>query len=224
MSASSAVAWSSGPLPVSVVADAVGHRYAPGRGLDPVSFSVASPGVVAITGANGAGKSTLMRALAGLLRPSHGSLRIEWEGRALEPERYRDVVGFASPDLAFYEELTVAENLIFATETRENRADNWRNSLERAGLDERRNDRVQALSSGMKQRLRLAFALLGDPPLLLLDEPGSHLDESGRAIVRDLLDQQRGRGLAVVATNDEREWNLADSRIELRGRRLGDRA
>ncbi len=73
MSASSAVAWSSGPLPVSVVADAVGHRYAPGRGLDPVSFSVASPGVVAITGANGSGKSTLLRIFAGLLRPSHGS-------------------------------------------------------------------------------------------------------------------------------------------------------
>ena len=224
MSASSPAAWSSGPLPVSVVAEQVGHRYAPGRGLDPVSFAIAAPGVVAITGANGAGKSTLMRALAGLLRPSTGRCRIEWEGKPLGPVECRGIMGFASPELSFYEELTVAENLRFAAETRESGADNWRTSLERVGLDGRRDDRVQALSSGMKQRLRLAFALLGEPPLLLLDEPGSHLDESGRAVVRDLLDRQRERGLAVVATNDEREWSLAESRIELRGRRLGDHA
>jgi len=214
----------SAPLPVAVIAEGLGHQYAPGRGLEPVSFAVAAPAVVAITGVNGAGKSTLLRAIAGLLRPSTGSCRVEWAGKPLTHDDLRGAVGFSSPDLAFYEELTVTENLRFAAETRDGNADNLRTSLERVGLDARRDDRVQALSSGMKQRLRLAFALLGAPPILLLDEPGSHLDDSGRAIVRDLLDHHRGRGLAVLATNDEREWSLADTRIELRGRRLGDRA
>jgi heme exporter protein A len=73
----------------------------------------------------------------------------------------------------------------------------------------------------MKQRLRLAFALLHRPPVLLLDEPASHLDEEGRALVARVVDEQRREGLVLVATNDEREWKLAEQRIELRGRGLG---
>ena len=89
------------------------------------------------------------------------------------------------------------------------------------GLESRAHDRVPALSSGMKQRLRIAFALLLKPPVLLLDEPGSHLDDEGRATVARLVDQERPTSLVVIATNDEREWRLAEQRIELRGRGLG---
>ena len=73
----------------------------------------------------------------------------------------------------------------------------------------------------MKQRLRLAFALLHHPPVLLLDEPGSHMDEEGRVMLAGLVDRERSAGLVLIATNDEREWNLAERRIELRGRGLG---
>jgi len=76
---------------------------------------------------------------------------------------------------------------------------------------------VAALSSGMRQRLRLAFALLHRPPILLLDEPGSHLDDEGRALTAAIVAEQRRAGLVLLATNDERESALADSRIELRG-------
>ena len=82
-------------------------------------------------------------------------------------------------------------------------------------------DRVTALSSGMVQRLRLAFALLHRPPVLLLDEPGSHLDDDGRAMVARVVDQERRTGIVLIATNDEREWRLAEQRIELRGSGLG---
>ena len=80
------------------------------------------------------------------------------------------------------------------------------------------------LSSGMKQRLRLAFALLGTPALLLLDEPGSHLDEEGRATVARLVEEEGRTGLVLLATNDEREMRLGAQRIELRRRGLGDPA
>ena len=89
------------------------------------------------------------------------------------------------------------------------------------GLGARARDRVAALSSGMTQRLRLAFALLLRPPLLLLDEPGSHLDEEGRVLVERIVDEEARTGLVVIATNESREWGLAAQRIELRGRGLG---
>jgi heme exporter protein A len=201
----------------------VRHRYGPARGLDPVSFAIASPGVVAVTGANGSGKSTLLRILAGLLRPSGGRLSLSIAGRAVEAAARKWHVGFAAPELAFYDEMTVAENLRFAAEARamSDPAGAVRAALERAMLPGRADDRASALSSGLKQRLRLAFALLGRPPVLLLDEPGSHLDADGHALVRSIVDEHRGAGLVVVATNEEREWRLADQRIELRGSGLG---
>ncbi|MGH7731063.1 MAG: transcriptional regulator, partial [Candidatus Eiseniibacteriota bacterium] len=68
---------------------------------------------------------------------------------------------------------------------------------------------------------RLAFAVLHRPPVLLLDEPGNHMDDEGRAMLAGLVDRERRAGLVLIATNDEREWRLAEQRIELRGRGLG---
>src|SRR5688500_15566669 len=82
-----------------------------GRGLDPVDFELASPGVAAITGVNGSGKSTLLRIVAGLLRATRGACHVAVDGRAIVGPLRRTVAGFAGPELAFYDELTVAENL-----------------------------------------------------------------------------------------------------------------
>lgn len=208
---------------VVLEAQALAHRYAGRRGLEPVSFSVRAPGAVAVCGANGAGKSTLLRIVAGLLRPSHGRLRLAIGGRELPPEARRHVVGLASPELQFYDEFTVLENLRFAGEARGLGAptEAAMRALERVGLESRAHDRVPALSSGMKQRLRLAFAVLGEPPVLMLDEPGSHLDDAGRDAVRALVAEGKRRGLVLVATNEESERRLGDERIELRGGGLG---
>jgi ABC-type multidrug transport system ATPase subunit len=146
----------------------------------------------------------LLRILAGLLRPSGGSSRLALAGKEVAPGDRRTCIGFASPELAFYDELSVAENLRFAAESHGIDAPGRAvdRSLERVQLAASARDRAAALSSGMRQRLRLAFAVLLEPPVLLLDEPGSHLD----------------------ATNDAKESALAEERIELRGRRLGDPA
>jgi heme exporter protein A len=199
------------------------HRYGRRTALEPLSFALTAPGVAAVTGPNGSGKSTLLRIIAGLLRASRGASTLTVGGRVIAPAERRRHVGFASPELAFYDELTVAENLAFVAETRgmEAPAAAASAALERVGLASRADDRVSALSSGMKQRLRLAFAVLHRPPVLLLDEPGSHMDDEGRAMLAGLVDQERGSGLVLIATNDEREWRLAEQRIELRGRGLG---
>jgi len=211
--------------PESVVLEAreVLHRYGPRVGLERVSFRAAAPGVVAIRGANGSGKSTLLRILAGLLRPTEGETALAVDGAETKRSDRSRWIGYAAPDLAFYSELTAAENLRFAAESRgmERPDEAVRQALERVHLESRGEDRVTALSSGMVQRLRLAFALLHRPPVLLMDEPGSFLDEEGRGAWVGLVQAQRRERLIVIATNEEREWTLADESVELRGRGLG---
>ncbi len=214
------------PAPVGAVAPAlalearaVEHRFSPGRGLPAVSFSHAGPGCLAVVGSNGAGKSTLLRLLAGLLRPTAGTLTLTVDGGEVPFPARRRVVGYVSPELSFYDELSVGENLDFVASARglASPAERVRVSLERVGMTARADDRVAALSSGMKQRLRLAFALLHQPPVLLLDEPGSHLDSEGRDVTESIIDGHRRNGLVVLATHDERENQRADSSIRLRG-------
>lgn len=202
--------------------DAVSHRYGPRVALRPVSFEVASPGAVAVTGENGSGKSTLLRILSGLLRPTRGASTIEVGGVALPARERRHHVGLATPELSFYEEFTAEENLRFAAEARglTNVQESVQDALVKTGLTPRAGDRVAAFSSGMKQRLRLAFAVLHRPPVLMLDEPGSHLDEEGRAVVERLVLDHSAAGLVVIATNDPQEIQLAQSRIQLSGRGL----
>ncbi len=209
---------------IAIEAAGLAHRYGGGRGLPPVSFAAAAPGVVAVTGPNGSGKSTLLRLLAGLLRPTAGSVQVALGGRPLDDAGRRRHIGYAAPDLSFYEELSVIENLSFAAEALGLRDPQGaiRASLEHARITAFGRERVAALSSGMKQRVRIAFALLREPALLLLDEPGSHLDAAGREAVETLVRMHARRGLVLIATNDEREWKLADQRIELGSRGLGD--
>lgn len=211
-------------MDVRIECERVGHRYAAGRGLDPVSFSLTGPGLAAVTGPNGSGKSTLLRVLAGLLRPAAGRSELSVSGRGYPAPERRHVTGWCSPELQFYAEFTVRENLRFAAEARglDDPDACVLAAVEAIGLTGRLDDRAQALSSGLRQRLRLAFAILGDPPVLLLDEPGTHLDEPGRAQLAMFLARRRGTARVLVATNEPREWSLADERIPLGAHDLGD--
>ena len=204
-------------------ASELGHRYGRRLGLAPISFRAAAPGVMAVVGPNGSGKSTLLRIAAGLLRPSEGSIVLRAEDREADATARRRLVGYAAADLSFYDELSGAENLQFVAEARglDSPGERVAEVLQLVGLDRRGDDRVAAMSSGMRQRLRLAGALLHGPRLLLLDEPSSHLDDEGRERLESVIVEFARQGLVLIATNDEREWKLAGSRIELRGRGLG---
>ena len=166
------------------------------RGLfSDIEAEVAPGQCLVVTGANGAGKSTLLKIVAGLVRPEAG--RIEFEGAR----------GYAAPDVQLYGELTGDENLAFFAGLRDLSGTGSAGLLKRVGLPPARGrDFVSAYSSGMRQRLKLAVSLLGDPPLLIWDEPTATLDSAGRSLADVILSQCRAAGqIAVVATNDPAE-------------------
>lgn len=160
-----------------------------------IDAEVAPGRCLVVSGANGAGKSTLLKIIAGLIRPEAGN--VEFAGAR----------GYAAPDVQLYGELTGDENLAFFSRLRG--LSNVANAelLKQVGLPAARGrDFVSAYSSGMRQRLKLAVSLLGDPPLLLWDEPTATLDSAGRSLADTLLSQSLAAGrIAVVATNDPAE-------------------
>ena len=96
--------------------------------------------------------------------------------------------------------------------------------LDRVGIGHRIDAYPRQLSGGEQQRAAIARALAMDPAVLLLDEPTSHMDDEGRDLVARVVERHRRAGLVVIASNDEREWRIAEQRIELRGRGLGGAA
>ena len=184
--------------------------------LKGVSGAVEPGGMLLVTDANGSGKSTLLRCLSGLLAPDSGTIDFRENGTELDAAERRLRVGVVSPDLAFYSELTVAENLDFFSRLRRVSPERGLAVLDRVGLP---TDRLAgALSSGMRQRLRWAWALLHSPRLLLLDEPFQNFDAPGEGTARELLAEHLASGgLAVVANPSTLDFDHAAERLDLGG-------
>ena len=186
-----------------------------------ISFFVSSGESVAITGRNGSGKSTLLKIICGLLSPTRGTVEFSEDGRSRKAEDMRNLLGFVSPYLQLYEEFSGVENLELLGRIRGDRehgSDCTKELLSRVGLWERRNDMVRTYSSGMKLRLKYAFALAHTPAILVLDEPTSNLDAEGEQMVRLIVEQQKTTGILIVATNDVEEARLCSSVVELEPR------
>jgi len=183
------------------------------RVLEGVSGAVERGQVLLVTGANGAGKSTLLRCLAGLLAPEAGTVELREGPEPLDPASRRRRVGYLAPDLAFYAELTAAENLRFYCKLRRLPTGLAAPLLDRVGVPA---DRLGgALSSGMRQRLRWAWALLGRPAALLLDEPFQNLDDEGVELARALVAEHLQVGPAVVASPSPLELPGVAARLDL---------
>ncbi|HEX9801008.1 MAG TPA: ABC transporter ATP-binding protein [Thermoanaerobaculia bacterium] len=177
----------------------VSRRFGPLRALVDASGEVAAGGVLSVRGPNGCGKSTLLRCLAGLLRPDRGTIAAREGGRELASDERRSRVGYVAPDVAFYDELSGRENLRLYSRLRGLPPGRGEILLERLGLAGERP--FHAMSSGMRQRLRWAFALLHAPDILLLDEPFQNFDAAGERAARELLAERLAAGaLAVVAS------------------------
>jgi heme exporter protein A len=197
----------------------VGKSFGARRVLNNFSLDIRAGEIVSVTGSNGAGKSTLLKIAAGLVRASRGTTTLSVDGKAaIDADSRRRLIGYAGPDLTFYPELTGLENLSFFSTMRGKTGiqDLSKEYLSAVGLGERGGDPVSAYSSGMRQRLRLAFAVGAEAPILLLDEPSLALDLEGVALVERIVREHRERGGAtLLATNDPREAALGDRIVAL---------
>ena len=205
------------PTTTTLSAENLDKRFSGPRLFSGLSFT-ASSGLVAVSGRNGSGKTTLLKILAGLVRPSSGRVSLLRDGAPLTDRERRLSVGWAGPDLAFYGELTGEENLRFFRKANSLPSEprDIQDRLRDTGLsDDAIGRRVEEYSTGMVQRLRIAFARLFDPGILLLDEPTAGLDAQGREMVRRLVEESRREGTVVVASNDERDFADPDQRIAL---------
>lgn len=195
----------------------VSKHYSATPLLQNISFQLQTGEVLAVAGWNGSGKSTLLRIIAGLVKPSAGKVQIFFDNEPISKERERKLIGMVAPSLAMYEELTALENLEFFCRVRgiPHNREKCLDLMERVGLCEQANKICRNYSSGMIQRLKLAQALLHNPPLLLLDEPGCNLDSKGMKVVERIILDQRSFGMTVIASNEKREVEYADRVINL---------
>ncbi len=205
-----------------LVADRLVRAYGPRRIFGPLSFRVEPGTVFGVSGQNGSGKTTLVKVLTGLVRPSSGGVYLEpasGGGPRTTPRDGTGRLGWCAPDLALYGELTPAENLEFFARVagRPVAAPEADRRLAEVGLDpvRGRTVRTRFLSTGQRQRVKLAFSTLLDPAVLFLDEPGSNLDDAGRAVVEAVVARQKARGAVVLASNDPRELALATEGVSL---------
>lgn len=181
-----------------------------------LSFSIADGEVVAVTGANGSGKSTLVKIMAGLLRPYKGEIELNVGGKRIPFEERALLTGLVAPYLNVYDGFSLRENLQFIARARTlpEAATRIPEVIEQVQLKASADAYVQTYSSGMRQRARFAAALLGNPPILLLDEPTSNLDETGKRMVWEVIRAAKADGkLVIVATNEADEAAKCDRRI-----------
>lgn len=200
-------------MPCRLVFNDLHRSFGRIRVLRGASGAVSDGQVLLATGRNGCGKSTLLRCLAGLSSVQRGTIELEVDGRALTMAERRLAVGFLSPELRLYDELTTLENLAFFARLRRVEPERPRQLLERLDLPLER--LAGDLSSGMRQRLRWAFAVLHRPRVLLLDEPLQNLDAPGRRAVLELLSEALPTSLAVIANPEPLELGQTTTRLEL---------
>jgi ABC-2 type transport system ATP-binding protein len=182
--------------------------------LKGVDFEVARGSIFALLGSNGAGKTTIVRILATLLKPDDGTASVNGFDVASQPAQVRESISLTGQFAAVDEILTGRENLIMIGKLR--RVDDPRgvadDLLRRFGLDDAAGRRVATYSGGMRRRLDIAMSLIGDPPVIFLDEPTTGLDPEGRIEVWQVIQKLADRGTTVLLTTqylDEAE-KLAD--------------
>jgi Cu-processing system ATP-binding protein len=176
----------------AILAEDVTKQFANHRALDGIDFALESGRCLALIGHNGAGKTTLMKLILGLIAPSAGCVRVLDADPVRAGTAFRRQIGFLPENVVFHDEFSGRDTLRFYARLKGVPAKECDPLLERVGLSVAAARRVKTYSKGMRQRLGLAQALLGQPRLLLLDEPTTGLDPALRQeffqIVRDLRD------------------------------------
>ena len=187
---------------VAIRLQALVHNFGAVAALKGISADFARGRVTGLVGPDGAGKTTLMRLLAGLLAPTGGRLRVEALDPVQDDKLLRERIGYMPQKFGLYEDLTVQENLDLYADLRgllgQSRIDRLARLLEFTALSPFTTRRAGNLSGGMKQKLGLACALLGDPKVLLLDEPSVGVDPISRRELWSIVRELAAGGMTVL--------------------------
>jgi sodium transport system ATP-binding protein len=172
------------------------------QAVDDVSFECRAGEIFGMLGANGAGKTTTLRILATILKPSAGSASVMGHDVLTDPEAVRASLGFSSSTTALYPRLTARETLDFfaringcpKAQARERVA----RLIQRFGIEEYADARVDKLSQGMKQKVAIARTVVHDPPVLIFDEPTVGLDVLNALEMQKMIAEFRAEGKAII--------------------------
>lgn len=189
-----------------IVLDHISKKLGDNLILDDICLSLSSGQVIGFQGINGSGKTMLMRVIAGLVLPSSGKVLID--GKELHKEiRFPQSMGILLESPSFLDMYTGKKNLQLLSSLGpvipEQEIDDL---LREVGLFESKNRKYKKYSLGMKQRLGIAAAIMGNPDIILLDEPTNALDTNGVSLVRELILKQRERGALIVVSCHDRDF------------------
>jgi ABC-2 type transport system ATP-binding protein len=184
-----------------------------------ISFNIEKGELFGLLGPNGAGKSTTISMLSGLLKPTEGSIFIKEEDVIKNPMDAKRVIGLVPQDIALYPTLSARENLSFwgrmynlsGKLLKERMAE----ALEVVGLEDRKNEKIQNYSGGMKRRINIAAALLHRPEILIMDEPTVGVDPQSRNHILETVKKLNEEGMTVIYTSHYME------EVEYLCRRIG---
>lgn len=164
-----------------------------------------TPGVYGILGPNGAGKSTLFNLLAGILEPDSGSIRFLGQSLIDDPAGYKKYLGFSPQQQEMYPDFTVKRFLSYMGALKRIHARSLASEIKRVlewtDLQDKIHSRISSLSGGMKQRLLIAQSLLGDPKILILDEPTAGLDPAQRLQVKNIFSDLARDKIVLISTH-----------------------
>jgi ABC-type multidrug transport system ATPase subunit len=174
----------------------ISKSYGPVQALKDVSFEVPRGSVFGILGPNGSGKTTLLGIVMDILKASEGSFL--WNGHPGSSNEMRKQIGTLLETPNFYHYLSGQKNLEIAAAIKERGKEDIPRVLEKVNLTQRKHSRFNTYSLGMKQRLAIASTLLGDPEILVFDEPTNGLDPAGIAEIRELMKELNRQGKTII--------------------------
>lgn len=208
-----------------IIANNIEKRFNHRQVLRGISFELAEADSLVITGPNGSGKTTLVKMICGLLSPTRGSIEYYIDDHKTGAERvYKagaekvyERIGLVGPYLQLYKDLTAWENLAFFARVRHGKIDREKigKLMARVGLAGREHDALKTYSSGMLQRIKYVAALYHDPRALILDEPTANLDEKGKKLVYEIIEEQKRKNIVIIATNEAEEISFAAKRVDV---------
>ncbi|MEA2055736.1 MAG: ABC transporter ATP-binding protein [Candidatus Thermoplasmatota archaeon] len=171
------------------------------KAVNNVSFNVRRGEVFGFLGPNGAGKTTTIKSILGLIHTNSGQITINGIDIKKDSKKAHKYIGYLPEKIAFYDNLTALQNMYFYAEMKNVPKSECKPLIVEMGLEEAVNKKVGKFSKGMQQRLGMVQALLGNPAVLILDEPSGGLDPRGVALIRNKIKETKSRGASVFVSS-----------------------